>query len=396
MESAPSTKRPRDPRLDFFRGLAMFIIFIAHVPDNSWDQYIPARFGFSSAAEMFVFCSGCASALAFGSIFVRRGWLMGTARILLRVWQVYWAHIGLFLVLAAISIVATRLHLSNRDYVAELSLGTLASDGLGAIVGLLTLTYDPDLLNILPMYIVLLASVPVVMALAKVSRPLLFACVAALWLIVQVTHLNLPAGGTRVWFFDPFAWQLIFFTGFSFGMGFLPVPPFNHRILLPAAIAFVLLSVPISFWAFTDAFPVLRQIRDALVPNGILATTELHLLRYVHFLSLAYVMLSFVARQPHVLLLPVFRPIVLVGQQALATFMASLALAWISGIVLDSIGRSGLTLALANLVGLVAIIAVARCVAWYKSAPWASAPKRVADADEAKRSAATGAVQPAE
>jgi hypothetical protein len=74
--------RTRDPRLDFFRGLAMLIIFVAHVPGNSWTDFIPARFGFSSAAEMFVFCSGCASALAFGSVYVRRGWRIGTVCIL--------------------------------------------------------------------------------------------------------------------------------------------------------------------------------------------------------------------------------------------------------------------------------------------------------------------------
>ena len=78
-------KRARDPRLDFFRGLAMLIIFVVHVPGNSWSQYIPARFGFSSAAEMFVFCSGCTSSLAFGAVFVRRGWRIGTVRIAHRI-----------------------------------------------------------------------------------------------------------------------------------------------------------------------------------------------------------------------------------------------------------------------------------------------------------------------
>ena len=60
------TKPTRDLRLDLVRGVVMLIIFIAHVPGNSWEQFIPARFGFSSAAEVFVFCSGYATALAFG------------------------------------------------------------------------------------------------------------------------------------------------------------------------------------------------------------------------------------------------------------------------------------------------------------------------------------------
>ena len=68
--------RARDPRLDFFRGLGMFIILIAHIPWNSWTDWIPARFGFSDAADLFVFCSGMASALAFGRVFAEQGWLM--------------------------------------------------------------------------------------------------------------------------------------------------------------------------------------------------------------------------------------------------------------------------------------------------------------------------------
>jgi len=51
-----STATARDPRLDVFRGLAMFIILIAHVPGNFLALWIPARFGFSDATEIFVFC----------------------------------------------------------------------------------------------------------------------------------------------------------------------------------------------------------------------------------------------------------------------------------------------------------------------------------------------------
>ena len=70
----------RDPRLDFYRGMAMFIILFAHTPGNFFTSWIPARWGFSDATEMFVFCSGMASAIAFGRTFDRAGWALGTAR----------------------------------------------------------------------------------------------------------------------------------------------------------------------------------------------------------------------------------------------------------------------------------------------------------------------------
>ena len=66
------------PRLDVFRGLALAIILIAHVPGNPVTEFIPARFGPSDAAEMFVFCSGFASAIAFGATFRRAAFALGT------------------------------------------------------------------------------------------------------------------------------------------------------------------------------------------------------------------------------------------------------------------------------------------------------------------------------
>ena len=123
----PEKTQDRDIRLDFFRGLAMFIIFIAHLPWNPWALWIPARFGFSDATEIFVFCSGMASAIAFGAVYEKRGWLMGTSRVLFRMWQVYWAHIGLFLVIAAMLVAIDdalgfdRLHIKKLNLVPFLA-----------------------------------------------------------------------------------------------------------------------------------------------------------------------------------------------------------------------------------------------------------------------------------
>ena len=118
VDAAQTKRAPRDPRLDFFRGIGMYIIFIAHTPGNFVKQWIPARFGFSDATEIFVFCSGMASALAFATVFTRRGWWMGTARIANRVWQVYWAHIGVFLVIAALVVAANAVLLNFQLFMA--------------------------------------------------------------------------------------------------------------------------------------------------------------------------------------------------------------------------------------------------------------------------------------
>ena len=83
-ETAPAQK-PRDARLDFFRGLALLIIFVSHMPDNWLARFKPGAFGFSDSADIFVFVSGYAAALAYRKIFSRSGIFIGTARVARRV-----------------------------------------------------------------------------------------------------------------------------------------------------------------------------------------------------------------------------------------------------------------------------------------------------------------------
>jgi hypothetical protein len=371
-------RRPRDPRLDFFRGLAMLIIFVAHVPANSWTLFIPARFGFSSAAEMFVFCSGYASALAFGAIFIQRGWRAGTVRILRRIWQLYWAHLGLFLSLVLVALAAAYFGIGARGAVADLNLRAFAGDRWSTIARLMTLSYVPDLLNILPMYVVLLALVPLAMALAKITPWLVVAASVGLWGLVQTTGLNLPSGIApgRAWFFDPFAWQLMFFTGFAFASGWLPRPRLNQPVLLSISVAVVIFSVPINFWAFTDHVPQLLAIRDWLTPDGIVATTRLDALRYVHFLCLAYVALSLADRWPCAFGSSALAWVLLIGRQALPAFLSSVVAGCIAGTVLDVAGRGPLAAAAVNLTGFGVIFCVARAAVWLKLAKAGEAPPR--------------------
>jgi hypothetical protein len=204
----------------------MFIIVIAHIPGNSWTLWIPARFGFSDAAEIFVFCSGMASAIAFGGTFATRGWFIGTARTLFRVWQVYWAHIGAFLVTAAMMAALTAMDLAGKDYIARLNLGPFFADPAANLPALLVLGYVPNYFDILPMYLVILALMPVAVFLARLHPGLVAVAALTLWLAANLGQVALPAEpwSERTWFFNPFGWQLLFFTGFAFMAGWLPAP----------------------------------------------------------------------------------------------------------------------------------------------------------------------------
>src|SRR5229473_7321425 len=96
-----ATVPTRDLRLDLFRGLALWLIFLDHIPSNAVSWITIRNYGFSDAAEMFVFISGYTAALVYGRAMRERGFFIATARILRRAWQIYAAHIFLFVIFTA-------------------------------------------------------------------------------------------------------------------------------------------------------------------------------------------------------------------------------------------------------------------------------------------------------
>ncbi|EEE36747.1 OpgC [Rhodobacteraceae bacterium KLH11] len=380
--------RTRDPRLDFYRGIAMFIILIAHIPNDPWARWIPARFGYSDATEIFVFCSGMASAIAFGGAFLRKGWWLGTARVTYRIWQVYWAHIGLFFFVAMSMAALDQTGWFDKTYISSLNLQHFFNDPASQMVGIFTLTYVPNYFDILPMYLVVLALMPLYMALYRVNFWLMAAVSVAIWFVAQTGALALPAEpwSGRQWFFNPFGWQLLFFTGFAFMRGWIPAPPVSKTLIWAAAL-FLILSAPFGSWkVFTwinDAAPDLGSVirKGWPLTADLRGKTEFGLLRYVHFLSLAYLGWVAAGEHGHRLIATghtlgarvwqfLLMVITKVGQQSLAVFVFSMAAARLIGVVLDQTGRDVASVFAANMIGFAMIIGVAYLAAWFKSQPW--------------------------
>lgn len=381
----------RDIRLDFFRGIAMFIILCAHTPRNFFTSWIPARWGFSDATEIFVFCSGMASAIAFGRAFDRAGWRLGTSRVGYRVWQVYWAHIGMFFAIATLLAAFDHLGDFDKTYIGSLNLWKFFADPGPQLVGLFSLTYVPNYFDILPMYMVILVMMPVVMALSRVNLWLVALAISLVWIMAQRSvlekfglldwHFGFPAEpwSDRKWFFNPFGWQLIFFTGFALMRGWLPKPPVNRVLIIIAAVV-VVANIPLSNIGVREfGFDWARDWRIA--NRGLFNKSDFGVLRYAHFLALAY--LCWVAAGDggkHLIARgkglaarvwdTVLAMILKVGQQSLAVFVFSMFFARLSGFVMDQVGRSTLGMTLANFVGFAALIAVAYGVSWFKSQPW--------------------------
>ena len=158
----------RDLRLDLFRGIALWLIFLDHIPTNIVNWVTIRNYGFSDAAEIFIFISGYTAAFVYGRSMRERGFLISSARILKRAWQIYVAHIFLFVIfLAQVSYTAARF--DNPMYAEEMNLvGFLEAPHVNLLQAL-ALRFRPANMDILPLYIVLLAVFAFVAAVVSVT-----------------------------------------------------------------------------------------------------------------------------------------------------------------------------------------------------------------------------------
>lgn len=213
-----AARAQRDLRLDVFRGLALVMIFINHVPGTVYENFTNRNFGLSDAAEGFVLMSGVAAGLAYSPLFRKAPWWPGIGRVWSRVWTLYLVH--LFMTAWALAIAAgAALWLGTSHGLRVNEVQVLLREPLGFLVGVPLLTHQLGYVNILPMYAVMLFAAPAMLWLA-LRRPWLLAGLsAALWFLTGLFAWNLPAfpnaGG---WFFNPLAWQVIFVTGLLTGV----------------------------------------------------------------------------------------------------------------------------------------------------------------------------------
>src|SRR5665647_3482014 len=156
----------RELRLDLFRGLALWLIFIDHLPPNILTWFTIRNYGFSDATEIFIFISGYTAAFVYGRAMLESGFLIATARILRRVWQIYVAHVFLFTIfLAEISYVATSF--DNPLYTEEMGIMDFLKQPDVTIVQALLLRFRPVNMDVLPLYIVLMMFLPLILWLMK-------------------------------------------------------------------------------------------------------------------------------------------------------------------------------------------------------------------------------------
>jgi hypothetical protein len=357
----------RDLRLDFFRGLALILIFVDHIPENIFSYFTIQAIQFFDAAEVFIFISGYTAALVYGQTLATQGTLYATARILSRAWQLYVAHIFLFVIFVA-EVSYTVTTFNNPMYNDEMRVGDFLEEPHIAIVKALLLQFQPTFLDILPLYILLLVIFPAVL-LGLRRHPLIVLLPSSLlYVAVQVTNVSVPAYPEgHVWYFNPLAWQFLFIAGAALGLGGgLRRWSRLARPVLPLAIAIVagglVIKLSWTIHGIWDPFPgiFLKELWPVNKNN-------LSPARLIPFFAAVAVVAAVVPIDWSFLRSPVARPLVLCGQQSLEIFCLGILLSASGHFVLSEYDSEIGTQILVNLAGVLAMCLTARMLDWYET-----------------------------
>jgi hypothetical protein len=363
----PEPSVQRDLRLDFFRGLALILIFIDHVPENVLSYFTLQAVGFYDAAEVFIFISGFTAALVYGRRMAGKGALYAIAQVLRRAWQLYVAHIFLFVLFVA-EVSYTAATFKNPMYNEEMRVADFLDEPHVAIVKALLLQFQPTFLDILPMYILMLLIFPAVLVGMQRHPLWVLALSALIYLQVQLFGVSVPAYPEgHVWFFNPLAWQFLFVAGALLGNPNLSGRTMTTmvRTAYPFAIViFVAASVIKITWTIHglwEAFPGLfiRELWPVYKNN-------LPVLRLVPFFALVVLVSVWVPRDARFLGSASLRPLVRCGQQSLEIFCLGILLSALGHFILSEY-ESGILAQLAvNAVGITAMLLTATLIDWYK------------------------------
>jgi hypothetical protein len=363
----PIVSTGRDLRLDLFRGLALWLIFLDHIPSNIVNWITIRNYGFSDAAEIFVFISGYTAAFVYGRAMNERGLIVSTARVLKRVWQVYVAHVFIFVIfMAEVSYLTARVE--NPLYSEEMRVFDFLQQPGEALVQALMLKFQPNFMDVLPLYIVLLLALPFVLWLLLRQPTLVLVCSIAVYTAAQYFSLNLPAYPTGTWFFNPLAWQLIFVVGAWCGVAMTERVAIlmRSRIVVSIAIIYLFVAFLVVLTWYFPRFAVLipKVVQDWMYP---IDKNNLDLLRFLHFMALAILTVRFIQIDWPGLKSPWLRPMIICGQHSLEIFCLGIFLSFIGHFLTSEVSGSVGMQILISVLGIAVMIAVSWLITWYNS-----------------------------
>ena len=377
---APAISLPvvgeRELRLDLFRGLALWLIFIDHLPPSLLTWFTIRNYGFSDATEIFIFISGYTAAFVYGRALLEFGFVVSTARILRRAWQIYVAHIFLFTIfLAEISYVANSFE--NPLYTEEMGIMDFLKQPDVTIFQALILRFKPVNMDVLPLYIVLMLSLPLILALMRWRPDVTLTLSALLYAATLHWDLYFSAYPNGYWSFNPLAWQLLFVFGAWCALGGARRMSaiIASNVTLWICIVYLVAAFFVTLtWYVPAMYGLLpKRLEQWMYP---IDKTDLDVLRFAHFLALAAITVRFLPRDWPGLKSRWLKPVILCGQHSLEIFCLGVFLAFAGHFILAEVGGGAAMHALVSLSGILIMCAVAWLISWYKRVADKSAPKK--------------------
>ena len=351
----------RDLRLDAFRGLALWFIFLDHIPDNLLAWFTLRNYGFSDTTEVFVFVSGYTCMIAYGGALREQGWLTTVTRALRRGWEIYVAFLLLLIAyLALIWAVG-----DGSRYLDETNTAVFFENPGAAIVRAAFMQYTPLNTDVLPTFVLLHLAFPSLLWLLTRNAAVALGASLLLYLLVQAFSWNLPAWPRGEWFFNPLAWQALF----VFGAWYAYEGTGRMRTIVQSRAALVLAMLYLAF-SLAVALSWQFKVLEGFMPDALsrliypIDKSNLSPLRLLHFLALAVVGVRLTARDWRGPLKPLITAMIRCGENSLAMYCLGVLLSFMGHVVL--LGFSG-TIAMqvaVSISGIVLMSVVATLMTW--------------------------------
>ena len=354
----------RDLRVDFFRGVALWWIFVDHIPANWVAQFSLRNFALCDATEIFVLLAGYAAGMSYGRSYKRDGWLYAGADVMRRAWTLYIVHIFLFVVFSAqVSYSATAL--DRSDYLDEIHLDVLAEAPYRAMLEALLLNFQPAYLNILPMYVALLASFALVLPLLKKPWVLLVLS-AGLYVAARSLGWNLPSWTDGGWYFNPLTWQLLFVIGAVLSQK-VRLVTINKRWVDAGAIFVVAVGLML-VWLVWPSADVSARVPRILIRTVLMVDKEgLHPMRLLSILALTWLVARLVPITASWLRSRWAFPVILCGQHSLPVFCSGIFLSFLGRLAMESQDGFWAVQVVVNVAGPVILVGIGALSAWYRA-----------------------------
>ena len=356
----PKAKPYYDYRIDFFRGLSLIFIFINHIPDNAFSYLTSRTYTLFDSAEVFMFLAGYSAALAYYSL-VPQGLQAFSLKALRRTRSIWTYHL---LLVASLMTAAYLIGNAGIKTDYEIYIDKIQTDPVRVLLGTPLLAFQAPLLDILPMYVMVMLFAPFLIWLRVQGEIALLAASGLMWMFAARFCPTIPTMTYDVaWNFNPFCWQFLFAIGIAFGWrSRTNMPPVaaggSRRVLDICCGLFVVFSAcvlaTIAFQTIDE--PAANRLRAMYFS---LNKKTLDLWRVVGLLATAYLVARLIAKDASWLRLRAVKWVSAAGASSLQIFALTVVLSFAGKFVVMAFDHSFLGDAITTGSGLAIIILVA-------------------------------------